>query len=77
MIAYSHFFVPFVGFCSKPGFETEANEANEEGCKLWRMGSWPSLRKCFLVLRRMKQRNLHFDPQLAQVYQRLAGLFGG
>ena len=35
------------------------------------------LRECFLVLDGMKQRNLHFDPQLAQVYQQLAGMFGG
>ena len=31
---------------------------------------------CFEVLRAMKQRNLHFDPQMAQVYQQLAAAFG-
>jgi hypothetical protein len=34
------------------------------------------LRMCFEVLHAMKQRNLHFDPQLAQVYQQLAAAFG-
>ena len=33
------------------------------------------LRECFLVLDRMQQRGLHFDPQLAQVYQQLAEMF--
>lgn len=35
------------------------------------------LRKCFLVLDGMKRRGLHFDPQMAQLYQQLAGKFGG
>ena len=35
------------------------------------------LRECFRVLDQMQQRNLHFDPQMAQVYQQLAGMFGG
>ncbi len=35
------------------------------------------LRECFLVLNGMKQRSLHFDPQMAQVYQQLARMFGG
>ena len=34
------------------------------------------LRECFLVLDRMQQRGLHFDPQMAQVYQQLVGMFG-
>ena len=34
------------------------------------------LRECFLVLDRMRQRGLHFDPQMAQVYQQLVGMFG-
>ena len=33
------------------------------------------LRECFLVLNRMQQRGLHFDPQMAQVYERLVELF--
>ena len=33
------------------------------------------LRECFLVLDRMRQRGLHFDPQLAQVYQQLSAKF--
>ena len=39
-------------------------------------GAVTELRECFLVLRRMQQRGLHFDPQTAQVYQQLAGMFG-
>ena len=35
------------------------------------------LRECFLVLDGMQQRGQHFDPQTAQVYQQLAGMFGG
>ncbi len=35
------------------------------------------LRECFAVLDRMKQRGLHFDPQMAQVYQQLAPMFDG
>jgi len=35
------------------------------------------LRECFRVLDQMHQRGLHFDPPLAQVYQQLAGMFGG
>ncbi len=35
------------------------------------------LRECFRVLDQRHQRGLHFDPQLAQVYQQLAGMFGG
>ncbi len=34
------------------------------------------LRECYLVLDGMRQRDLHFDPPLAQVYQQLAGMFG-
>jgi len=34
-------------------------------------------RECYLVLHRMKERNLHFDPPLAPVDQQLAGMFGG
>ena len=34
------------------------------------------LRECYHVLHQMQARNLHFDPQLAQVYQQLAGTFG-
>ena len=34
-------------------------------------------RECFAVLHRMKQRGLHFDPQMARVYQQLARMFGG
>ena len=34
------------------------------------------LRECFLVLRRMQQSGLHFDPQMAQVYQQLNQRFG-
>jgi len=35
------------------------------------------LRACFTVLDAMKQRGLHFDPQMAQVYEQLHGMFGG
>lgn len=34
------------------------------------------LRSCFTVLQGMKQRGMHFDPQLAQVYEQLRGMFG-
>ncbi len=34
------------------------------------------LRECYVVLDGMQQRDLHFDPPLAQVYQQLAGMFG-
>ena len=34
------------------------------------------LRDCYLVLDGMRQRDLHFDPALAQVYQHLTGMFG-
>ncbi len=34
-------------------------------------------RACFGVLHQMKQRKLHFDPQLAQVCHQLAQAFGG
>ena len=34
------------------------------------------LRECYHGLHQMQARNLHFDPQLAQVYQQLAGTFG-
>ncbi|MBC8113987.1 MAG: tetratricopeptide repeat protein, partial [Candidatus Saccharimonas sp.] len=40
-------------------------------------GFTAELRECFLVLDSMKQRGLHFDPQMAQVYNQLAGMFGG
>ena len=40
-------------------------------------GCETELRECFRVLNHMKQRNLHFDPQMAQVFQQLAGMFGG
>ena len=40
------------------------------------MRRWPWLRACLSVLDGMKQRGLHFDPQMAQVYEQLAGLFG-
>ena len=33
------------------------------------------LRECFLVLDQMKQRRLHFDRQMAQVYEQLAAHF--
>ena len=39
--------------------------------------STAELRACFDVLDDMKRRNLHFDPQLAQVYQQLAATFAG
>ena len=35
------------------------------------------LRECYLVLDGLHQRGLHFDPLLVQVYQQLAGAFGG
>jgi tetratricopeptide (TPR) repeat protein len=35
-----------------------------------------SLQACFNVLDGMKQRGLHMDPQMAQVYEKLAGMFG-
>ncbi len=35
------------------------------------------LRECYLVLHQMQARQLHFDPAMAQVYQQLAGMFGG
>ena len=35
------------------------------------------LRKCYLVLHQMPQRNLHFDPQMAQLDQQLAQAVGG
>ena len=33
------------------------------------------LGQCFFVLDQMNQRGLHFDPQLAQVYQQLAQVY--
>jgi tetratricopeptide (TPR) repeat protein len=36
-----------------------------------------NLQRCFAVLDGMQRRGLHFDPQMAQVYQQLAGAFGG
>jgi len=40
-------------------------------------GFMTELRACFEVLQQMKRRNLHFEPQMAQVYQQLARMFGG
>ena len=34
------------------------------------------LHACYTVLHGMKQRGLHFDPQMAQVYEQLHGMFG-
>lgn len=39
-------------------------------------GCIEELRACFGVLDRMQERGMHLDPQLAQVYQQLAGKFG-
>ena len=36
-----------------------------------------SLQACFTVLDAMKQHGLHMDPQMAQVYGQLAGMFCG
>ena len=35
------------------------------------------LRACFEVLHAMKQRGIHFDPQITQLYEWLAPMFGG
>jgi len=40
-------------------------------------GFQAELRECFLALHHMQQRGLQFAPQLAQIYQQLAGMFGG
>ncbi|MCA9170160.1 MAG: tetratricopeptide repeat protein, partial [Planctomycetales bacterium] len=35
------------------------------------------LLECYLVMKMMRERQLPFDPQLAQVYRQLVGVFGG
>jgi hypothetical protein len=34
------------------------------------------LHACYAVLHGMKQRGLHFDPQMAKLYESLSGMFG-